>query len=61
VIDYWSQFARSGDPNRAGHPAWQRFKENRPRTQALASGPDGIGDTDFATDHHYRFWNALNR
>ncbi|WP_081937759.1 carboxylesterase/lipase family protein [Streptosporangium roseum] len=61
MIDYWSRFARAGDPSHSGSPTWERFTADKPYTQALSAGRNGIGRTDFAADHHYTFWNALGR
>ncbi|MEV4249728.1 carboxylesterase family protein [Streptosporangium canum] len=61
MIDYWSRFARAGDPSHAGSPTWERFTADKPYTQALSTGGNGIGRTDFAADHHYTFWNSLGR
>lgn len=39
VADYWSSFARAGDPNHADAPAWSRFTATAP--QMLAIGTTG--------------------
>ena len=36
--DYWVQFARSGDPNLAGHPQWPTFTADNPRQMRLGLG-----------------------
>ncbi|RFU83039.1 carboxylesterase family protein [Streptomyces triticagri] len=58
VIGYWSRFARTGQVNGDGAPAWQRFTAGDPYVQRLASGR--IGRTDFAGDHHVGFWRGLS-
>lgn len=35
--DYWVQFARSGDPNLAGHPQWPAFTNDNPQQMRLGS------------------------
>lgn len=56
MIDYWSAFATTGDPDRAPGPAWPRLTRRAPYVQSLA--PDAIARTDLATDHHRDFWAA---
>jgi para-nitrobenzyl esterase len=53
---YWANFARSGDPNGAELPTWQRFSAADPHVQSLH--PDRIGPADFATDHRLDFWSG---
>ena len=51
MLSYWATFARTGDPNSAGAPAWSRF----PQVQNLA--PEGIGPiTTFPQDHKCDLW-----
>jgi para-nitrobenzyl esterase len=35
VMDYWVQFARSGDPNLAGRPHWPRYTSAEPKVMEL--------------------------
>jgi para-nitrobenzyl esterase len=56
MIDYWTAFATTGDPGRAGGPDWPRFSQHRPYVQSLA--PDDITGVDLATEHHCTFWAA---
>jgi para-nitrobenzyl esterase len=56
MIDYWTAFAATGDPNRAGGPDWPRFSQHRPHVQSLA--PDTITGVDLATEHHCTFWTT---
>ncbi|TDO68329.1 carboxylesterase family protein [Kribbella sp. VKM Ac-2571] len=47
---YWTNFARSGDPNGPGVPGWPLW----PRTQILAPGASGpVDDRD---NHHCDLW-----
>ena len=61
MIRYWANFARSGDPNGAGLPAWRPFDyaESVPHVQSLAPGIDGIKPVDYATEHKLDFWSSL--
>ena len=54
MVKYWTQFARSGDPNSAGAPTWplygssDQFQSLHPPTPATSTG--------FAADHKCGFW-----
>jgi para-nitrobenzyl esterase len=54
MVRYWTQFARSGDPNSAADPAWplygtsDRFQSLQPSTPTTETG--------FATAHKCAFW-----
>lgn len=53
MIDYWTRFARTTDPNGPSSPHWSR------RT-VLSLAPDHIVPTRTAqTRHHCAFWNTL--
>jgi para-nitrobenzyl esterase len=59
MIDYWSSFAATGDPNEARGPRWPKFRATgTPRVLRLAPGADGIGPVDLAAEHQCRFWAA---
>ncbi|MEV5440564.1 carboxylesterase family protein [Streptomyces sp. NPDC052682] len=58
VTAYWSRFASTGQANRYSMPTWKRFTTSGSYVQRLAAGH--IGRTDFAADHHYAFWKALD-
>jgi para-nitrobenzyl esterase len=54
MVGYWTQFARSGDPNSAGAPAWPLF-EASDQFQSLQPSTPTTG-TGFAADHKCGFW-----
>jgi para-nitrobenzyl esterase len=53
MIDYWTRFARTADPNGPSSPRW-------PRQTVLSLAPDHVSPTNSAESrHHCAFWNAL--
>jgi len=38
IRTYWTNFAKTGDPNDAGLPEWPAFSNSKPRTLYIASG-----------------------
>ncbi|MFG3025018.1 carboxylesterase/lipase family protein [Streptomyces sp. NPDC048254] len=53
MIDYWTRFARTADPNGPSSPPW-------PRQTVLSLAPDHVVPTRTAElRHHCTFWNAL--
>jgi para-nitrobenzyl esterase len=55
---YWTNFAKSGNPNGPGVPVWQEFDPIAGNFQSLIP-PSPVQETDFATSHHCAFWAAL--
>lgn len=58
VIDYWSAFARTGDPNRRGLPYWPEFGATD-TVVGLSTG--GIAPTPSAAEHRCELWADLPR
>ncbi|HEY4460244.1 MAG TPA: carboxylesterase family protein [Pseudonocardiaceae bacterium] len=55
MIDYWTTFARTGNPNQPGDPHWA------PGSAAqLQLVPGAIQPVDFVAEHQCGFWDALN-
>ncbi|MFE2544342.1 carboxylesterase/lipase family protein [Actinacidiphila glaucinigra] len=67
MVDYWTAFARTGDPNTADAPRWPLLRPSSPLArsvrpvQSLAPGPGGIRPVDAYSAHHCAFWDRLPR
>jgi para-nitrobenzyl esterase len=57
MVRYWAQFARSGNPNVIGSPAWIRFNGTESMQSLVPATPKLL--RTFATDHKCGFWAAL--
>lgn len=55
LISYWTQFARTGNPNNTDAPPWPAYRPGGP-TLSIKAGPDGISTTDLASAHHCPLW-----
>ncbi|WP_425839283.1 carboxylesterase/lipase family protein [Streptomyces fractus] len=56
MVDYWTRFAATGDPNGHGSPAWPAYRESNDALH-LATGSNGIRTFDVAERHKIGFWN----
>jgi para-nitrobenzyl esterase len=55
MVDYWTDFAKRGDPNDADSPAWAAYSNATDTIQSLA--PSGVQPTTaFAATHKCSFW-----
>ena len=60
MIDYWTSFARTGQPSSPATPAWAAFTTSGDTMQSLVPATPRP-ETGFATDHKCAFWDALRR
>jgi para-nitrobenzyl esterase len=58
MVGYWTQFARSGDPNGHGAPQWEQFSLGRQAMLSLVP-PAPATELNFATVHQCAFWDQL--
>ncbi|MER5931780.1 carboxylesterase family protein [Streptomyces sp. NPDC002054] len=57
MVDYWTNFARTGNPNTPNAPLWPLLHPQS--VQSLAPGPGGIHPVDAYSAHHCSFWDRL--
>jgi para-nitrobenzyl esterase len=60
MIGYWTQFAKTGNPNSSGTPKWSSYGSNGSFESLIAPTPLTESDTSFDTDHKCSsFWNTF--
>jgi len=59
MVDYWTQFAKFGDPNGFGHPFWPGFHRDTQLMQSLVP-PTPAPEANFAIVHQCTFWDAAS-
>ena len=59
MIGYWTQFAKTGDPNSPGQPLWAPYDPVSDERLSLLP-PEPVVESGFATDHECTtFWDLL--
>jgi len=58
MVRYWTQFAKSGDPNSSGLPFWRQYDAITDEFQSLVP-PLPVTEFNFAIDHKCDFWARL--
>lgn len=60
MVRYWTEFAKSGDPDRLGGPEWTRYRKGSGVAQALAlESQGGVGPVDVAAASNCDFFRSL--
>lgn len=61
MVDYWTAFARSGDPNGPARPHWAPTGTSAVRGLSLApTDQGGITPVDLGVEHHCDFWAGID-
>ncbi len=59
MVSYWTQFAKTGDPNSSDEPVWSPYSASRDEFQSLIP-PTPVVEYNFDTDHQCSaFWNTF--
>ena len=55
MVRYWTQFARSGDPNSHGTPSWPPYNQAAEDFQSFVP-PSPVTEFEFVAEHKCDFW-----
>lgn len=58
MIGYWTQFAKTGDPNASGQPSWAPYVIATDERQSFVP-PIPVVKTDYANDHMCAYWDGF--
>jgi para-nitrobenzyl esterase len=60
MIGYWTQFAKTGNPNSPGAPIWPQYSAGGTFESLVAPTPETRSDTSFDSDHRCSsFWDTF--
>lgn len=59
MVRYWTQFAKTGDPNSPGEPLWSKYSASTDQFQSLIP-PTPVVESNFNSGHQCStFWNTF--
>jgi para-nitrobenzyl esterase len=58
MVEYWTHFMRTGNPNGPKTATWNQFGSARD-VQSLAPEPAGINPVDLGVEHRCGFWSTI--
>ena len=58
MMEYWANFAKTGNPNGPQLPYWPRYDSDAHQSLSFRPGQTAITD-DFDLDHHCAFWATV--
>ncbi|MET7283230.1 carboxylesterase family protein [Kribbella sp. NPDC005582] len=62
MIDYWTSFVRTGNPNGPDRPQWSPTGQGEVKGISLApTDQSGIQPVNLSSEHHCAFWAGLTR
>jgi para-nitrobenzyl esterase len=61
MVLYWTNFARSGNPNGRGLPTWPRYRHSHDVLGLALPSQGGVRPVDVAPESNCEFWHDLDR